>query len=144
MSYGVEVRSPFLNHKLIEFATSLPRNLLIPSQFNGKKNKFLLKKYLEQYIPREIIYARKVGFGFDINYHQLIKGPWNKIISKYVINGNYLKSIPINKNYLRSDNFENVEILWKLLSFSLWHDIFLLKKNYNDISEDFNFLMNTR
>ena len=143
MSYGVEIRSPFLNHKLIEFAASLPRNLLIPSQLRAKTNKFLLKKYLEPHLSKEIIYAKKVGFGFDINYHQLIKGPWNKIISKYVINGNFLKSIPINKNYLRSDNFENVEILWKLLSFSLWHDIFLLRKNHNDISEDFKFLINT-
>lgn len=141
MSHGVEIRSPFLNHELIEFAASLPRNLLIPSLFNSKNNKLLLKKYLEQFLPKEIVYAKKVGFGYDINYLQLMFGPWKKIIQKYVFNGNYLDIVPINKELITSNQFNDSRIIWKLLSFSIWHDIFMLGKDHNIITEDFKYLL---
>ena len=59
MSAGVEVRVPFLDNDLVEFAQK------IPLKFKQKKNqgKWVLKKSMENYLPNEIIYRPKTGFG---------------------------------------------------------------------------------
>ncbi len=62
MAVGVEVRVPFLDLELVEFACRLP------IQFKMRRNnaKYLLKKVAERYLPREVIYRPKTGFGAPI------------------------------------------------------------------------------
>jgi asparagine synthase (glutamine-hydrolysing) len=59
MAAGVEVRVPFLDFDLVDFAAQ------IPSQFKqrGKEGKWVLKKAMEPYLPRDVIYRPKTGFG---------------------------------------------------------------------------------
>jgi asparagine synthase (glutamine-hydrolysing) len=58
MANSLELRVPFLDHRLVEFAARLPRNLKI----RGGVTKYLLKKWAEPLLPREIIYRSKKGF----------------------------------------------------------------------------------
>ena len=62
MAVGVEVRVPFLDKELVEFAYN------IPDQFKqkGREGKWILKKALEGYLPRDVIYRPKTGFGAPI------------------------------------------------------------------------------
>jgi asparagine synthase (glutamine-hydrolysing) len=62
MSVGVEVRVPFLDFEMISIMNSIPRELLIK---NGEQ-KYLLKKAMENYLPNDIIYRKKAGFGLPI------------------------------------------------------------------------------
>jgi asparagine synthase (glutamine-hydrolysing) len=59
MAAGVEVRVPFLDLELVEFAAQ------IPSRFKqrGAQGKWVLKKAMEPYLPRDVIYRPKSGFG---------------------------------------------------------------------------------
>ncbi len=59
MAAGVEVRVPFLDNDLVEYAAG------IPWQFKqrGKEGKWVLKKAMEPYLPKSVIYRRKSGFG---------------------------------------------------------------------------------
>jgi len=59
MAVGVEVRVPFLDIDLVEFAA------LIPPHFKqkGRVGKWILKKTMEPYLPHDIIYRPKSGFG---------------------------------------------------------------------------------
>ena len=59
MAAGVEVRVPFLDLDLVDFASK------IPAQFKqrGKEGKWVLKKAMEPYLPSEVIYRPKSGFG---------------------------------------------------------------------------------
>jgi asparagine synthase (glutamine-hydrolysing) len=63
MANSLETRMPFLNHKIIEFAYSLPSNYQIQ---NGKL-KWLLRQVLDQYVPRQLIDRPKAGFGIPLN-----------------------------------------------------------------------------
>lgn len=58
MATSVELRVPFLDHEVVEFAATLP------SSFKLKRNegKYILKKLMERYLPSEIIYRKKLGF----------------------------------------------------------------------------------
>ena len=58
MANSIELRVPFLDHKLLEFAARLPRD----QKIRGWKMKYLLKKALANHVPREILDRRKVGF----------------------------------------------------------------------------------
>jgi len=59
MAHGVEVRVPYLDLELVEFSTTIPPKL----KLNGSETKYLLKKVAERYLPKEIIYRPKTGFG---------------------------------------------------------------------------------
>ena len=58
MAASIELRVPFLDHKVVEFAASLPPHYKI----NNGEGKFILKKLMEKYLPKEIIYRKKMGF----------------------------------------------------------------------------------
>jgi asparagine synthase (glutamine-hydrolysing) len=59
MAVGVEVRVPFLDLDLVEFAARIPLGL----KQRGSEGKWILKKAMESYLPHEIIYRPKSGFG---------------------------------------------------------------------------------
>ncbi len=58
MAVSLEAREPLLDHRLIEFAASLPEGLRV----RGKQGKWLLKKTMERYLPDEVLYRPKQGF----------------------------------------------------------------------------------
>ena len=62
MANSLEARSPFLDHKVIEFAASLPENL----KMRRFETKSLLKKVAARLVPREVVYRRKMGFGVPV------------------------------------------------------------------------------
>jgi len=58
MANSLEVRTPFLDHELIEWAATLPVDLKI----KGNTGKYVLKKSLEAQLPAQILYRSKQGF----------------------------------------------------------------------------------
>ena len=58
MAPSLELRSPFLDHRLAEFAASIP----VKYKLNGRTGKYILKKSMEGILPPEIIYRTKKGF----------------------------------------------------------------------------------
>jgi asparagine synthase (glutamine-hydrolysing) len=59
MAAGVEVRVPFLDLDLVDFAARIPLGL----KQHGSEGKWILKKVMEPYLPHEVIYRPKSGFG---------------------------------------------------------------------------------
>ena len=59
MAAGVEVRVPFLDNDLVQLANGLPPGL----KQRGAEGKWVLKKAMEPYLPHEVIYRAKTGFG---------------------------------------------------------------------------------
>jgi asparagine synthase (glutamine-hydrolysing) len=62
MAAGVEVRVPFLDIELVEFATQIPPYL----KMKGLTTKYVLKKLAEKYLPHEVVYRSKSGFGAPV------------------------------------------------------------------------------
>ncbi len=62
MANSLEVRVPLLDHKLIEWAARLPREL----KMKNKEGKYVLKKALAPEVPDDILYRRKMGFAVPI------------------------------------------------------------------------------
>ena len=63
MSFSLETRVPFLNHKIVEFCSSLPISL----KLRKGTSKWILRQVLYKYVPPELIERPKAGFAVPIN-----------------------------------------------------------------------------
>ena len=58
MAVSLEAREPLLDYRLVEFAATLPASM----RLRGGQGKWLMKKAMERYLPRDILYRPKMGF----------------------------------------------------------------------------------
>jgi asparagine synthase (glutamine-hydrolysing) len=126
MANSLEARSPFLDHKVIEFAASLPENL----KMQGFNTKSLLKKVAARLVPKEVIYRRKMGFGVPI-------GDWFRKDMKNFVREILSAEKSLNRGIFRPEMIEkyvnehttaekdHTHQLWILLMLELWFQKFI-------------------
>lgn len=68
MAHSLELRPPFLDHRLVEFAATLPADF----KLRGSKQKFILKELMKERLPAPILTHKKIGF--DIPAHKWLRG----------------------------------------------------------------------
>ena len=78
---ALEIRSPFLDHELIEFAASLP----LSSKMYRWRQKGLLRFLAKKYLPPESISRHKTGFGPPLA--DWLRGEWSDVVVDLVENG---------------------------------------------------------
>jgi asparagine synthase (glutamine-hydrolysing) len=69
MAHSIEIRPPFLDHRIVEFAASLPDHLKI----RGSEQKIVLRELMRHRLPASTLRRRKVGFDFPA--HEWLRGP---------------------------------------------------------------------
>lgn len=76
MAHSVEVRPPFLDHRIVEFAASLPAEMKI----RGTKQKVVLRELMRDKLPESILKRKKTGF--DIPAHEWLRGPLRGLLEE--------------------------------------------------------------
>ncbi len=74
MAHSVEVRPPYLDHRIVEFAAALPEDLKI----RGTHQKIVLKELMKNKLPPAILRHKKTGF--DIPAHEWLRGPLRPLL----------------------------------------------------------------
>jgi asparagine synthase (glutamine-hydrolysing) len=74
MAHSVEVRPAFLDHRIVEFAATLPACLKI----RGSRQKIVLRELMKDKLPPAIINREKIGF--DIPAHEWLRGPLRNLL----------------------------------------------------------------
>ena len=122
MAKSIELRVPFLDYRLIEFAAGLPSNLKI----RGSETKYLLKRAMERVLPHDIIYRPKLGFPTPL--HQLLRDTGGAYVNDVLLGPR-----AVNRGYFRRDAVQRLvtehqqqvedhhEILWRLIVLEEWH-----------------------
>lgn len=121
MSASVEARVPFLDYMLVEFCAALPDNMKI----RGFTNKYVLRKSMQNALPKEIIKRRKHSFSVPIiNWiNEGFKDYAKQILSEENIRKRgYFNYSRIEKTMSTEKNYG---LLWPFLVFELWHRTFI-------------------
>ena len=125
MAYSVEVRSPFLDYRIVEFARSLP----IKYRYKKGRKKRILRDLLSEYIPEKVFNQPKRGFSLPLD--DWIRTDLKEIFI-HALNDDFLNRIPnlnvdrfkkIFHDHLNHKN-DHTEHIWKLYVLSLWYNEF--------------------
>ena len=81
MAHSLEVRVPLLDHRLVEWASSLPPAL----KLNGGTGKYIFKKALEPDLPHDVLYRAKMGFSVPLA--TWLRGPLAQRTREALLNG---------------------------------------------------------
>jgi asparagine synthase (glutamine-hydrolysing) len=126
MAVSLEARSPFLDHRVMEFAASLPARF----KLRGLTTKYLLKNALRGLVPQENLTRSKMGFGVPIShwFRADLKGFLKEaILSEHSLGRGYFKPAAVRR--LVDDHVghrrEYSHQLWTLLMLELWHQEFI-------------------
>ena len=138
MANSIELRVPFLDHKVLEFAARLPANLKV----RGWKMKYLLKRALAKHVPTEILHRRKVGFPNP-------SVSWLACDLKDLVADILLDPKSLSRGYFRKKAVENLvernaqskrytAEIFSLVVLELWHRIFVDQQQAPPIVPDFS------
>ncbi|MBU2709914.1 XrtA/PEP-CTERM system amidotransferase [Zooshikella harenae] len=95
MAHSLEVRVPFLDHKLIEWSMNVPS----AQKLHGQEGKYVLKKALEPHLSNNILYRDKMGFAVPVA--KWFRGPLKERLKQSVLSEQMLDSGYFNADYLR-------------------------------------------
>ena len=121
MSVGLEIRSPFLDHRIFEFYSKVPFNYKV----NKNVGKITLKNILTQSLPHDLIERPKMGFSIPLN--TWLRGPlknWAQdlLSSESLSRCEFINSksvIKIWNDYIGKKK-GNVNLIWSLLMYLEW------------------------
>ncbi|MGR9105938.1 MAG: asparagine synthase (glutamine-hydrolyzing) [Gammaproteobacteria bacterium] len=121
MAHGLEARSPFLDHKLMEWAASIPAQ----QKFFQGESKGILKSAMEPYLPHDVLYRPKMGFGVPIDrwFQEEMKDlAYDVLLSRSARERGLVKSRFVRT--MLDEHCGNIQLhharLWTLLMLELW------------------------
>ena len=126
MAVSLEARSPFLDHRVIEFAASLPENFKV----RGLTKKYLLKRALKNFVPLENLNRRKMGFCVPIG--EWLRGPMQSLARGTLLSEKALRRGLFRRARLEqmigehtSGRRDHAQQLWTLMMLELWFNRFI-------------------
>jgi len=125
MANSVELRVPFLDHKVLEFAAQLPRN----QKIRGLTMKYVVKKALAKHVPEEILNRRKAGFPVPYD-------AWLRTNLREWVNEILLSPETLSRGYFQQKTVEDLiqryhagagysKEIFALIVLELWHRSFI-------------------
>ncbi len=123
MAVGLEGRDPLLDHKIIEYVASLPVGL----KYKQGTSKYILRKILYKYIPKELLERPKQGFSIPLE--DWLRGDLRFLIDRYLDKERIKKQgifnwqvIEEEKKKFLEKGIDYADHLWLLITFEMWHE----------------------
>jgi asparagine synthase (glutamine-hydrolysing) len=128
MANSLEARVPFLDYRLVEFIESLPANL----RLKGFTGKYLHKKAVEKWLPKEIVYRKKKGFANPIEHW--FRTRMRSVVEEFLLSADSATALYFDQGYIRKMLEQDREgkdqlrrHIYLLVSFEMWHRTFIGK-----------------
>jgi asparagine synthase (glutamine-hydrolysing) len=126
MAHGLEARSPFLDHELVEFLARVPAKIKV----QRNRPKYLMRRLAERHLPDRIVNREKQGFMLPIAYwfrNELFPVVSQMLEQSYFARAGWFKKDHIKKlledhRLKRQDHHVR---LWMLLTLDLWHQLYV-------------------
>ena len=121
MSFALELRAPFLDEGILDFAARLP----VSERIHGMTTKVFLKRYALRYLPREIVHRRKRGLSVPLG--RWLRGPLRDWAAD-ALSPAHLEPVGVNPSAARDVFQEHLDrradharALWTLIVLSHWY-----------------------
>ncbi|KAA5808001.1 asparagine synthase (glutamine-hydrolyzing) [Thermoanaerobacterium thermosaccharolyticum] len=129
MANSIELRVPFLDYRIVEFASSIPSSL----KYRGNNEKYILKKAFKDTLPSFVLNRKKNGFPVPLS--SLLNLEFKNFAKDILLSQKSLSRGYFNKQYIEnlfkkynSTSYKGRQI-WLLLTFELWNRIFIDSSN---------------
>lgn len=124
MSFGLEGRVPFVDHRVVEFGLSLPDEL----KLRGGQGKWLLKRWAQRRLPREHLYGPKRGFHVPVG--EWLRGELLERLRRRLLANPAIREwfLPAGLNALfdlQAARGRAAREIWCLTQFAVWHNLFI-------------------
>lgn len=126
MANSIEARVPFLDYRLIEFVESLPPDL----RLRGLNGKYLHKKAMEKWLPKDVVYRKKKGFANPID--QWLRGRMRRYLGDCLLSDSAAVNQYFDRRFIRqmvadheAGRKDYLRHIYLLISLELWHNRFL-------------------
>jgi len=125
MAHSIETRVPLLDHKLVEFAATIPPEM----NLRGGTTKYVLKRAMKGILPERIINRPKKGFAVPLGYW--FRGKLGSYVRDLLLGESARRRGFFNAPYIEDlvaqhERGRNLDLqLWTLISFELWARVFL-------------------
>ncbi|MCC9605593.1 asparagine synthase (glutamine-hydrolyzing) [Blastopirellula sp. JC732] len=121
MAHALEVRQPFLDYRLVEYAAALP----ISRKYSRGRGKQILRKVFGDRLPKEIWNRPKMGFGVPLDYwfrHELKELLTDSLLSEKALSRGLFREETVREllDEHMSNQFDHSARLWALLVLELW------------------------
>jgi asparagine synthase (glutamine-hydrolysing) len=123
MAASVEARVPFLDHKLVEFAMTIPRQM----KYQNGETKHILKRALKGVVPDRVLERKKKGFGAPVSEWMLDR--MGGFVEETLLNSPLRRRELFDYGFIkklldehRSGRVDYGFFLWSLLNLSLWYE----------------------
>ena len=122
MATSLEARSPFLDHRVVEFAATLPEHM----KLRGRDQKYLLRRLMTGVLPPPVLARRKMGFGVPVG--EWMRGPLRALVVEHVANGpdrGYVRPARVRSVVAEhlSGAADHTPAIWSLLMLELWFQL---------------------
>jgi asparagine synthase (glutamine-hydrolysing) len=121
MLVSLEARVPFLDHKLVEFAATIPSDVLV----KNNDPKYLLKKAAERLLPKKVIYRPKMGFAVPIA--DWLRNEWKDISRDLVLSDQSFVKNYFNPKFVsrifsehKTRRRNHDYLIWTLMVLEMW------------------------
>jgi asparagine synthase (glutamine-hydrolysing) len=120
MAHSIEAREPLLDHKLVEFAATIPASL----KLRGKTTKYIFKRAMEGILPADILHRPKRGFAIPLG--RWFRGQLGPYVRDLLLSPGSLQRGIFNPAYIQhlidlNDRGRPMDLqLWTLITFELW------------------------
>ena len=126
MANSLEVRSPLLDHHVIDFAAGLPSEM----KYHGRTSKYLLKRFAERRVPPSVIHRPKMGFSIPLASWlrgELRPMAEDLLLSERALGRSYFQAETIRGMWTRHQEGRrnHAHHLWALMVLELWHRLFV-------------------
>lgn len=137
MAHGLEARSPFLDHRLAEFAATLPVRLKV----RGTHRRYLQMKLAKKYLPPEVLGRPKQGFSSALPY--MMQSQFETLFGHFLpgshlVEAGLLRPEPIARMLQEhtSGREDHGNRLWLLLHAEIWHRVHIEETGYDALLEE--------
>lgn len=134
MAHGLETRSPFMDHKLAQFAASIPSSLKV----RGATLRYIQRRLASRYLPPQILNRTKQGFSSALPY--VLRDEYARLSELYLNDSHLVAAGILNRETIRTLVREHTHRqedhgnrLWLLINAELWYRMMIEGQSRHDL-----------